>query len=522
MKEKSFPNQKNMRIINPKKVTDEYARYIDGKQHLVEINEEDFVFDQFEISPLKGYEVKSNFPHCCPWHENLLKVAQEFYDKFPDCCERHRQLKEEKWFNKEDHSGLPMKIVQSVSYTEHCIEINAKQQDWYKAITDYIYILVESFGQLPNKFGGPLGVSIYLNGIERLLEVSHDLEESQKKQLMDYIARFRNVSPSKKQTDLNQLIAIYKQWLSIFPFDISYLGQFKSYFRNRLPLFCGEMETNMYSGMTSYKPLRKKKLLGYLFDITKDIFMKVNELEEFKNSKQITREKTRLEIANARHNLKQAALFDGKLEQKPYWQLIERWLANERDHIKELQEILANDFSTESFILNMIEGIRQLQSGDTNEYCIMQVRKGKGDQESQVRYWFRNFLTARYRNSDVTAEEFRGKGHIDLKVFHSHMAPKIIEFKGWWNRDRKTVVKQVANYLTDAEGEGFIFMINHLKEKDISEEYRILVTSEANNYVSGSWKVNNVPNNNIPYFESKHYSGTTVKVIYHLIFNAYF
>lgn len=514
--------QKNMKIINPNKVTDEYARYREGKQHFVEIDADDFIFEQVEIAPLDGYEVKSSFPHCCPWHENLLKVAQDFYDRFPDCCDRHRLLKEEKWFNKKEHSGLPMKIVRSISYTEHCIELNAKKQGWYKAITDYIYVIVDSFGQLPDKFGGPLGVSIYLNGIERLFGISNELDQSQRKKLTDYIGRFRNISAPKKQTDLNQLVTIYKQWLAIFPFDISYLGQFKAHFEHKLPLFCGEMETNMYTGITSYKPLRKKKLLGYLNDITQDIFMKVKELEEFKNSKQNIREKTRLEIANARHNLRQAALFDGKLEQEPYWQFIKKWLNNERDHIKELGEILANDFSTASFILNLLDGMRQLQSGDTNEYCIMQVRKGQGDKESQIRYWFRNFLFARYRDSDVTAEEFRGKGHIDLKVFHSHMSPKVIEFKGWWNSDKNTIVKQLTNYLTDAEGEGFIFMINHLKEKDISEEYCKLVTYEANGYIDGSWKVNIVPNNNIPYFESRHQSGTTVKVIYHFIFNAYF
>ncbi len=169
----------------------------------------------------------------------------------------------------------------------------------------------------------------------------------------------------------------------------------------------------------------------------------------------------------------------------------------------------------------MIDGIRQLQSGDTNEPCIMQLRTGKGDRESQVRHWFRNFLAARYRNSDVTAEEIRGQGHIDLKLFHNHMATKIVEFKGWWNRDKKGVARQLAKYLTDAEGEGFVFMINHQK-KDINKPYQELIESDSNDYIPGSWKSHRVPHSAIPYFESRHQSGTTIKTVYHFIFNAYF
>ncbi|MEN5436710.1 hypothetical protein ABE545_23980 [Sphingobacterium faecium] len=522
MSEKSFLINSKLRIINSEKFEVSFKRFLKGQQEIVEIHGEDFVLQQNDIGPLEGYEISEDFPLCCKPHKEIYEGVQGYFQRFPDCCEKHRLLNEEKWFVKEDYADLPLKLITNYSYTIHCITKYINTTNWYKAIVDYIKLVKGNFIQFPDRFGGPLGMSIYLDLVKQNLNLNTSINDEKKDRLVDYLNSSSESPKQGKQTDILQLIKIYRQWVRIFPFDISYLGQFKEYFQSRLPIFCEAIETNLYTGMSSFKPVRKKKLLNYLKDITRDMLQKVNELEAFKNSKNRLTEQTQLELANAIHKLDQAFMVEEGIEDKPYWQLINKWLENEKKHIDRIREIIGNDYSTESFILNVLDGIRQLQSGGTNEYCINLVRGGHGDRESQVRNWFNTFLTARYKDSDVTAEEIRGQGHMDLKLFHSQMSPKIMEFKGWWNNDKTNIANQMASYLTDAEGEGFIFMINHLKVKEISGEYRELITQDSNGYITDTWKVNQVPNSAITYYESRHRSGTTEKTLYHFIFNAYF
>ncbi len=99
---------------------------------------------------------------------------------------------------------------------------------------------------------------------------------------------------------------------------------------------------------------------------------------------------------------------------------------------------------------------------------------------------------------------------------------KIIEFKGWWNQDTKTSPEQICSYLTDFEKDGYIFMINHLKKKEIVADYKELITKPPMNYIADSWKEHNYENTDMVYYESKHQFAVKEKTIYHFIFNVYF
>lgn len=111
---------------------------------------------------------------------------------------------------------------------------------------------------------------------------------------------------------------------------------------------------------------------------------------------------------------------------------------------------------------------------------------------------------------------------MDLKFYHPGMPHKVIEFKGWWNFDKKDVAKQTVGYLTDFEGEGYIFMINHLPVTDIAGKYRDLLEKPEMAYEAGSWTAWPVDNSAYTYYSSRHRFGGQTKLLYHFIFNAFY
>ena len=93
---------------------------------------------------------------------------------------------------------------------------------------------------------------------------------------------------------------------------------------------------------------------------------------------------------------------------------------------------------------------------------------------------------------------------------------KVVEFKGWWNPKRKTVVQQTCKYLTDFEGDNYIFMINH-GTKNIEAAYKLIVEAAATGYKKNTWKVHKI--SSFVYFTSIHKHRAKDKTIYHFIFN---
>lgn len=121
------------------------------------------------------------------------------------------------------------------------------------------------------------------------------------------------------------------------------------------------------------------------------------------------------------------------------------------------------------FINDFTNSIHLLQNQDVNAECVRKLKEDDRKDESAFRYWFQMaFILAGY---SAEPEPEKGNGRIDLKVSHPAMANKIIEFKGWWNNDKKNIINQLRGYLTDFEQEGYVFMINNKKtgiEQDIN------------------------------------------------------
>jgi hypothetical protein len=354
------------------------------------------------------------------------------------------------------------------------------------------------------------------------LRLKKKFPSSKKRNLSPLLKKYNEPSEKVEQTDINFLISKYKEWLKIFPFELSFFNHLKPYFERQIPILSSKGETNIYTNLTGFKIKTKKELISFLTSTTLLIIKEINTQELYQKNLLNNRKDLQLEIILAKHRIKIEALDKSDWgDRKSYIKLLKQWLKGEKEFLKEIGLLFKDSASQIDFIEDFLDGIRTLQKNDTNEPCIINVRENKPDKESSFRYWFKNFFAARYKDASVTAEEEKGNGRIDLKVSHKLFGEKIIEFKGWWNQDKRNSPEQICNYLTDFENNGYIFMINHLKSKDISYDYKDLVTQSIQNFIDSSWKEHKFENTDMVYYESKHKFGVKEKIIYHFIFNVF-
>lgn len=515
--------KQTINVINPDAFIKAFEDMNCGKTHIAQFSSKDFEMKQQSTQPLEGYEAPAGFPNCCEGHKSILQIGLQKFVEFPNCCESHKNLNTAKWFKKENYSYLPMKLVTTLAYTWHSISKCIDNPDWYKEITDYIEYTKVSYGQFPDGFGASFGLILYLNNLEKNIEGEKDIPVTKKAKLLNFIRKYSEPTTDIDQTDLNLLIGKYNEWLKIFPFELSYFSHLKQYFEQQMPILNGKGETNIYTGLTGFNIMTKKELISFLTSVTLLIIKEINSLQVFQKNQFINANKVKLEVIMSQRKLEIEELNKSEWEdRKEYIKLLKKWLKGEKRFLNELNLIFVKTEGKVEFINDLITGIRALQKNDTNEACIINVREDKPDKETSFRYWFKNFFTARYKEASITAEEEKGSGRIDLKISHKLFGDKIIEFKGWWNQDKINSAEQVCSYLTDFENDGYIFMINHLKSKDITINYKDIITQPTINFVPNSWMEHKFENTDMVYYESKHKFGVKEKVIYHFIFNAFY
>ncbi len=418
---------------------------------------------------------------------------------------------------------MPEKLITTNSYTWHCISKCIENLNWYKEITDYIEYTKGSYGQLPDGYGSPFGLELYLYNLERNIEGEKEIPPEKKEKVLAFIRKYNEPIKKAEQTDLNLLIGKYKEWLKIFPFELSFLSHLKPNFERQMPILSGKGEPNIYTGVTAFKIKTKKELISFLVSITQSIIKEINTRQLYQMNLLNDAKEIQVEIVLAKRKVELEELDKSDWEdRKGYIKLLKEWLNGEKRFLKEIRLLFKDSSGNIDFIKDLIDGFWRLHKNDTNEPCIINVREDKPDKETLFRYWFKNFFAARYPNASVTAEEEKGNGRIDLKISHSLFGEKIIEFKGWWNQDKKNSPEQICNYLTDFEKEGYIFMINHLEKKEIAADYKELITQPSMNYIVDSWKEHKFENTDMVYYESKHQFAVKTKTIYHFIFNVYF
>ncbi len=509
-------------IVNIEPFMKSFQDYHCGKTHVAQISSKDFEIKQFDTKPLGGFELNPGFPHCCNNHTSLLKLAEEKFQAFPNCCEPHRNLIKAKWFLKDNYAYMPLKFVKTLTYTWHCITSSINNENWFKEITDYIEHTKRSFGQFPDGYGPPLGLDIYLHNLEGNLESTTEIPAEKRNPLLAFVKNYFDTKTEVEQADINLLISKYREWMKIFPFEISFFSELKPYFEKQIPILSGKGETNIYTGLTGFKLTTKRELIGFLANTTLKIIQEINSLHQYNNGLLTDAFEMQRQVIIARRKIEIEELDKASFaDRKEYVKLLKKWLAGEKRFLSEIAPLIEKEESVLNFIHNVIDGIRELQSADTNAQCIVNVRNGGKDKETGFRYWFKTFLKGCYREAVISAEEQKGNGRIDLKLTQKPFGVKIVEFKGWWNYSKKKTPEQLCSYLTDFEKEGYIFMINHLPE-DILDAYKVLVTHDSMKYVSDSWKEHKVENADISYYESRHKFSVKEKTIYHFIFNVHF
>lgn len=512
----------SINIINPENFIKAFTDINCGKAFAAEISSQDFELNQFATQPLDGYKAPEGFPNCCNNHRQIFQIGKEKLNAFPNCCDGHKKLNDAAWFKKKNYAYLPHKLVSTLAYTFHCIGKCIDQDDWYKRISDYIEYTKSSYGQFPSGYGSPLGLDLYLHNLERNIENEKEISERKKERLLAFIKKYFEPLQEIEQTDINILISKYKEWLKIFPFELSFLSHLKPYFDRQMPLLTGKGETNIYTGMTGFRMKSKKELINFLVAATLTIIKEINTRQLYSECLLSDTKGLRLEILLAERKVELEELDkSGWEDKKDYINLLKNWLNGEKRFVKEINSLF-KEINTIDFTKDLIKGIWALQKNDTNEPCIMNIRQNRPDKESAFRYWFKNYFSARYPDALVTAEEEKGDGRIDLKVSHKSFGDKIIEFKGWWNQDKKSSAKQVCGYLTDFENDGYIFMINHLERKEIVADYKALVTDSSMNYIADSWREHRYENTNMIYYQSKHIFSVKEKTVFHFVFNVNF
>lgn len=190
-------------------------------------------------------------------------------------------------------------------------------------------------------------------------------------------------------------------------------------------------------------------------------------------------------------------------------------MLNHSDRFLKYFSKVKND-QEDSFVNHIIRGIYCLQKLDNKAICIKRLRENKKN-ENEFRDWFIPWFEAIY--DFVNSEPEKGSRRIDLKIEDNKIGTKIIEFKGWWNPDKKEVVDQLTNYMTEFDKRGYIVMINHLtqgKRGEILDKYRQLISSEKLNFCT--WEEYPYKDSDFKYYKSTHKCYGKTKEIYHFLY----
>ncbi|QEM12592.1 hypothetical protein [Mucilaginibacter rubeus] len=508
-------------FVNPQKALEVLKQQHAGQ--MIYISAEDIELRAYDLPALPELNLPGGFPECCEGHRQMYQSLRDEFDRFPNCCKWHSTLIGTPWFNKGNYLYMPMKVMNSFAYTISFIKEYMNVPDWHKRIKDYIDTTINSFGQFPLNFGPPLGLSQYVSIIQDNLPLIDELATEKHLAIENMLSGHARGDKEKGESDFQLLMSIYNEWLRIFPFEIPYLQPLRNHLENTIPVIKEKLDTNMFTGHTSYSLRSKAELLDFIKKATTIIITDLNAAKLYEKGELTAIKETALKLltANRRIEIEELQL-PAKSDQNAYLKLLKKWLKGEKKFITELRLTIGDETQDVFFQRCLCDAIHSFQRNETNEPCLLNVRNNGPNRESMVRYAVKNFLSARFPDAILTAEEEKDTRFMDLKFYHSALSHKVIEFKGWWNQDKKNIPLQLSGYLTDFEKDGYVFMINHLKSKNIMADYKALVQQENINFVPNSWQTHKHANLDFEYFSSKHQFDGREKTLFHFIFNVYF
>jgi hypothetical protein len=341
-----------------------------------------------DVRPIEGYEVPKNektgdlLPNCCPFHKQVYEDAINWFNKFPNCCDIHRSFIGKSWFNKNNYTGLPQKIVNQISFTEYHIEKQKDIPDWYKDITDYIEYNIWGFGK-PD-----IGTHIYLSILKSSLQNNDKIEmpKEKKERIIEYIDEYNRPVPNgKNNTNITILNSTYQKWFKIFPFELSYFSNLKQHYENTLPLLKSTPIVNKYTGFAKAELHTRSSLIEALINLTNSILTKINILILHEQGLITDMNKIKLElIINSRKlKLNEGYKNNSKDEETRYRKILKDWFNDEKKFINEITPLLNNENDFD-YIKGQID-LEFIPQGNTGYFIIM---KGEAKRTFSVEKYF--------------------------------------------------------------------------------------------------------------------------------------
>jgi hypothetical protein len=391
-----------------------HAKYIlGGMQKINSCMGEIILFDvknsyqePFDV-PYLNYE-DHNFEkceNCKKLFENIKVQCNNFFITFPNCCESHAKLINYKLYNKNNFKNLGDKVASKIMFSYHHFINNIYQDYWSMEIENYIEFVIRSFGQFPNEYGSPVGLSQYLGYLIQLIK-SYKVDKKMLKfsYRVEYIIEYleSKLNPiENKNKDFSQLIIIYNKWYNSFPFELEFFSPLKAKYAKTIPFLSEDKKYNPYLNEVSVKLITTDKLIENLLSITKSILFSI-DTNKLLQDEYITNDKRfKLDIIKKQHSFLQDGIFiDYSKGELKYRSLIKKWLSNEKKFIKEILPYIQpsiiksneNDLDFENFvpenkqkyILKLLEDLSITNNGisilsQRKKSCIRGVVEGLKD-----------------------------------------------------------------------------------------------------------------------------------------------
>lgn len=409
------------------------------------------------------------FPHCCKWHEKLLKLEG---------------------FNRNDFINSAENCADKIIFTyQHILNNQNKEQD-NENIIAYLDYVIDSFGAFPNGFGEPFLLSSYIYYVKQLVINNSSIEEKYQKLINNYFDKLKY--PTKDKDPIALLCATYNKWLKLFPFQLPYFRDLKQYFMHKTPLFVKEVENNIDK--------KHKYMLCTVNDLTNHLTtLTIKLLTEL--SGKITPEKNDEFYSFYEEFLKQKLFYEIQLlknidENNSYIKIINKWMDSQERFLKGI--LLLHQTGQGSSVDRYPE--------DSYKEALYRVKKFKthiedkdiykllegNNKENRLQKLFSLFCN--HTDYCLDAEVNNGRGAVDFKISKGVHNQTLIEFKLASNsKIQQNLKNQTETYCKANETTNVvivIFYFSHKEHEKITKILKKLNLLNKENYII----VNCIPN----------------------------
>lgn len=327
-----------MYLINPEAMLKLIMDINEGKTHSV--SQIDCGLSHTEMRAPKGY-IHSDTPLTDPYCINVLKAANDFFEKFPSCCEQHKKLLFTPWFNKINYDYVPGKIFATLLFSLHYIRTTINEDKWESIITTHFLLSIKSFGLLPYGYGAPVGLDVYKALLKEQIKGASTVPDNKKTILVEFLNFKAKPQQRDSNASFNILLTTYRKWLKIFPFDLPFFEHLKPMFETAIPILKGNPIANEDTNLIGYDIRTNDELIYLLTQINKSIITQINSMSLSKEGLLNDIQVTKLSLINSQRLLELKELTDEPTdERKDYIRVLKSWFEGEKKYVDEISNLV--------------------------------------------------------------------------------------------------------------------------------------------------------------------------------------